>query len=72
MNTDKIKKLEPGKFGIIIANEGDSASQIALTEDQSILFQAFLMMISREKSLIKLPSEYDLVLESSKIMILTA
>lgn len=63
------QELPEGQFGIVIALGEGKAAQISLNEEQSILFKAFLAIMSKENPLIKLPSEYDLVLNSSKYIV---
>ena len=55
-----------------MANGDESASQLVLTEEQRILFKSLLYMISKEKPLVKLPPEYDLVLKSNKYIVATS
>ena len=69
---NNLKELPEGQYGLVMANGDESASQLVLTEEQSILFKSLLYMISKEKPLVKLPPEYDLVLKSNKYIVATS
>ena len=58
------KELNEGKVGLIQKGENNTVVQIALTEEQSDMLQMFLSAISKEKPLVKLPSDYDLVFKN--------
>jgi len=58
------QNAEIGTIGLIQQQEDGSIIQIGLTESQSKMLQLFLASISEEKSLIKMPPEYDLILKS--------
>ena len=59
----KVKETPDNGFGVIMKTSGNKIRQIGLTESEYSLFEAFLGMLSKEKQLIMLPEEYNLVLE---------
>jgi hypothetical protein len=60
----KFESLKPNQIGIISQDDNGIIYQIALTEEQSQMLNAVVAMLSKEKPLIRLPKEYNLILEN--------
>ncbi len=52
-------------IGLIMEKDNEIV-QLGLTEDQSRLLHAFVASMSKEKELVQLPKEYNLILKSKK------
>ena len=61
---EKFKELKTGKIGLIQQSDNGDIRQIGLTEDQSEMLHIFLASISKDKSLVIMPDEYNLKLKS--------
>ena len=59
--------VKPGTLAIIQQTETGRIMQIALTEDQSKMFNFFMAALSKEIPLLAMPEEYDLILKSQLI-----
>lgn len=62
--TMKITTVESGTFALIHQTKDGRITQIGLSPEQSDMLQIFLASISKDRSLIQMPSEYDLVLKN--------
>ena len=60
------ENIEPYKVSLVAQDENGNIFQLGLTEEQSSLLNAFVASMSKEKSLIRLPKEYDLILKEQK------
>ncbi len=56
--------LQPNQIGLISQDENGVIYQIALTEEQSRMINAVVAMMSEQKPLLRLPKEYDLILQT--------
>jgi hypothetical protein len=61
----KFETVKAGEIALIQVQEDGSISQIGLTKQQSQMLNFFMATLSKEQSLLKMPSDYDLVLKSS-------
>lgn len=57
----EFKEQKVNGFGLIQKQEDGSIVQIGLTGEQYILFEIFLAKISKDKPLMKLPRQFDLI-----------
>lgn len=60
----QFESLNPDQVGLISQDEKGNIYQIALTKEQSGMLNFFVASLSKEKPLIRLPSEYDLIYKS--------
>lgn len=61
----QFQSLKPNEIGLISQDETGNIYQIALTEEQSkVINMIVASMSSKEKPLVRLPKEYDLILKN--------
>jgi hypothetical protein len=61
----KIQELEKGKIGLIQEQPDGTIIQLGLNEEQTLLLQYFLAILSKESPIVKLDSEYELIFKNN-------
>lgn len=59
-------EIEKERVGLIRQLENGRIVQIGLTESQSIMLQLFLSQLSKDKPLLQLGEDWDLILASTQ------
>ena len=61
-----IENLTPEQIGLISLDTDGTIYQLGLTEEQSMLLQAFIASLSSITPLVRMPKAFDLELKSEK------
>lgn len=63
----EVQELAVGQIGLVQLSEDNVIRQIGLTEQQRHLLEVFLASLSKERPLVLMGEEYDLVLKKDVI-----